>query len=279
MTEIQINNEKCCRCGRCVKVCPAAVFVGDKGGVPEVERAESCIACGHCMDVCTGDAIVHSEFPAEMVHDVRTDLLPTPQQLMELIRSRRSNRALTDKPVPEDALQDILEAARYAPTAENSRRVTVTVIQDAAQLQAMEDSVMRFFLLLKKLLMNPVVKPLTKCLLPDLYKEAPELERFEKRWRAGERPCQCNGTALLAFSAPAGYDFAKDDCNLAYQNASLMAESHGVSQIYMGLIQTALQFMGQGRARRMLGLPSGHKVCALMALGMPQFRYKRYTVR
>ncbi len=279
MIEIQINNEKCLRCSHCVKVCPAAVFVGSKGGVPEVERTKGCIGCGHCMDVCTGDAIVHSEFPVEMVHDVCTDLLPTPEQLMELMRSRRSNRALTDKPVPEDVLHDILEAARYAPTAENSRRVVVTVIRDAEKLQVLEDSVMRFFLFLKKLLMNPVVKPLTKCLLPDLYKEAPELERFEKRWRAGERPCLCNGTTLLVFSAPAGYDFAKDDCNLAYQNASLMAEAHGVSQIYMGLIQTALQFMGQAKARRLLGLPKGHKSCALMALGMPAFRYKRYTVR
>ncbi len=279
MTEIQINSEKCLRCARCITVCPAAVFVGGKGEVPEVERAESCIACGHCMDVCTGDAIVHSLFPAKMVHEIRTELLPTPQQLMELLRSRRSNRALTDKPVPEEVLKDILEAARYAPTAENSRRVTVTVIQDIAQLQQLEDSVMCFFLFLKKLLMNPIVKPLTKCLLPDLYKEAPELERFEKRWRAGERPCSCNGTILLAFSAPVGYDFAKDDCNLAYQNASLMAESHGISQIYMGLIQTALQFMGQSKARRMLGLSKGHKVCALMALGLPAFRYKRYTVR
>ncbi len=277
--EISIDNEKCRRCGRCITVCPSAVFVGRKGEVPEVKRADSCIACGHCMDVCTGDAIVHSLFPAEMVHDVRTDLLPKPEQVMELLRSRRSNRALTDKPVPEDALQDILEAARYAPTAENSRRVVVTVIQDTAQLQTLEDSVMRFFLFLKKLLMNPIVKPLTKCLLPDLYKEAPELERFEKRWRADERPCSCNGTTLLAFSAPAGYDFAKDDCNLAYQNASLMAEAHGVSQIYMGLIQTALQFMGQGKARSLLGLPKGHRACALMALGMPQFRYKRYTTR
>ncbi len=279
MAEIRIDNEKCRRCGRCITVCPAAVFVGRKGELPEVKRADGCITCGHCMDVCTGDAIIHSEFPAEMVHEVRTDLLPTPEQLMELIRGRRSNRALTDKPVPEDALQDILAAARYAPTAENSRRVVVTVIRDAEKLQALEDSVMRFFLFLKRLLMNPVVKPLTKLFLPDLYKEAPELERFEKRWRTGERPCSCNGTTLLAFSAPASYDFAKDDCNLAYQNASLMAEAHGVSQIYMGFIQVALQFMGHSKARRLLGLPKGHKSCALMALGMPAFRYKRYTER
>ncbi len=279
MMEISINNEKCLRCGRCITVCPSAVFVGDKGGVPEVERAESCIACGHCMDVCKGDAIVHSEFPAEMVHEVCTDLLPTPQQLMELLRSRRSNRALTDKPVPEDALQDILEAARYAPTAENKRRVVLTVIKDMEQLKRLENSVMRLFLFLNKLLMNPVMRPLSKVLLPDLYNEAPELVRFERLWREGKRPCQCNCPMLIAFSAPSSSDFGSDDCNLAYQNASLMAESHGISQIYIGLIQTALKLMGKSKQRKLLGIPKGHKLCALMGLGVPAFRYQRYTER
>ncbi len=277
--EIKITSDICVRCGRCARVCPSAIFKAEKGAEAKVVKEDGCIGCGHCVDVCQGGAIRHSLFPPEKVHEVRSELLPSPGQLMELLRSRRSNRALTQQPVPRQVLADMLEAARYAPTAENSRRVVVTVVDDDARLQALEDAVMRFFLRLSRVLMSTPLKPITRALLPDLYGEAPELKRFEARWRKGRRPCQCNCAALLVFSAPSGYDFAMNDCNMAYQNASLMAESHGVSQVYMGLIWEALKFMTDGKVRRLLGIPRGHKVCALMGVGVPAFRYPRYTER
>ncbi|MCD8310032.1 MAG: nitroreductase family protein, partial [Prevotellaceae bacterium] len=126
--EINIDAALCRRCGRCLTVCPNEIFSGAKGEVPQVTHAEACIACGHCVDVCTGSAISHEHFPAEAIHDIQQALLPTPASLLELIRSRRSNRTLTGRPIPQAALTDILEAARYAPTAENSRKVKVTVI-------------------------------------------------------------------------------------------------------------------------------------------------------
>lgn len=102
---------------------------------------------------------------------------------------------------------------------------------------------------------------------------------MDRQFRQGRRPSICDAKALLVISAPKGYDFGPQDCNLAYQNASLMAESLGVSQVYMGFVQTAMFLMGIGRASRILGIPRGHKAFAIMALGMPAFRYSRYTVR
>ncbi|MCD8291163.1 MAG: nitroreductase, partial [Prevotella sp.] len=62
-------------------------------------------------------------------------------------------------------------------------------------------------------------------------------------------------------------------------NASLMAQAHGVSQIYMGLIQTACKLIRAKRVTRLFQLPPRHKPYALMAIGMPAFRYPRYTER
>ncbi len=166
--EINIDAARCRRCGRCVTVCPSEIFSSAKGEVPQVTHAEACIACGHCVDVCTGGAIRHGRFPAEAIHDIRQAMLPTPASLLELIRSRRSNRTLTDRPIPPSALHDILEAARYAPTAENSRKVKVTVISSTEALQAIEDATMKCFLSLAGVLMNPLVRPLTRALLPQL---------------------------------------------------------------------------------------------------------------
>lgn len=273
---IRILEERCKRCGRCKLVCPAAVYQQEKGAAPTLAKPHHCIQCGHCVDVCKADAIQHSAFPIECIHRVQKDLIPSPESLMELMKSRRSNRTITQKPIPSAALADIMEAAYTAPTAENSRRVVVTLLQGEA-IQAVEDATMRFFLRLASVLMSPLLRPLTRLFLRSLYNEAAELYRFERRWKAGERPCTCNGTALIALSAPKGYAFGWQDCNLAYQNASLMAEVHGVSQIYMGLVQTACKFMGRKKTERLLHLPQNHSLFALMALGMPAFYYPKYT--
>lgn len=275
---IVIDAQQCVQCGRCVQVCPSAIYAGTKGSLIQVMRPKYCIECGHCVDVCPTNALRHESFPVEKIHCVDRSILPTPSSLMELIRSRRSNRTITDNPIPENILQDILEAARYAPTAENSRKVRITIL-NIEQIQEVEDATMSFFLGLARFLMNPVIRPITKLCIPGLYQEAPELFRFEKRWRAGERPCTCNAATLLVFSTPKGYNFGWQDCNLAYQNASLMAEVHGVSQVYMGLVQSALKYMTSKRVSHLLHLPEKHRQYAIMALGFPAFRYNKYTER
>lgn len=274
--KICINPDSCRRCGRCALVCPAAVFSYEKGELPVVRKARNCIRCGHCVDVCEADALQHGGFSPELIHRVRKELIPSPESLMELMKSRRSNRTITDKDIPAQALADIQEAAYTAPTSENSRKVLVTLLE-GADVQAVEDATMKFFLRLAGVLMSKPLRPLTKLLLRDLYDEAAELYRFERKWKAGLRPCTCNAKVLMVISAPGKYDFGWQDCNMAYQNASLMAEAHGVSQIYMGLVQMALKFTGQRRTERLLHLPPGHKPFALMAMGMPAFYYPKYT--
>lgn len=57
-----------------------------------------------------------------------------------------------------------------------------------------------------------------------------------------------------------------------------MAEALGVSQIYMGFVLTAVRQDRKAKLAAMLGL-GDRRICAVMALGMPQFRYPNYIDR
>ena len=276
---ISINNDTCIRCGKCQRVCPAFIPVIEQDAVPSLRHPEVCIGCGHCVDVCPTGAYVHTDFPADSIHDINRNILPEPESLMELIRSRRSNRTIIATPIPQRSLDMIQEAARYAPTAQNSRQVHIHLITDNEALLKVETATINYFMSLARFMLLPPVKAIMRPFLRKLYDEVPALMAMNEQFKKGQRPCICNCTALLILSAPKGYSFGAQDCNLAYQNSSLMAESLGVSQIYMGFVQTAMFMMGCKRAAKVLGIPKGHKAFAIMGLGIPAFKYAKYTTR
>ncbi|MCI7782589.1 MAG: nitroreductase family protein [Parabacteroides sp.] len=272
---LQIDATRCVRCGKCAWVCPSEILrQEEKGGEIRVQHSEECIACGHCVAVCAKDAIQHSAFPDGTTHPIDYAQLPTADQLFALMQARRSNRALTSRPVPHEALERIVEAATLAPTATNARLLSFTVVTDPEQLRAVADFTIQVFDKLANLLLNPVVKCLVKPFQPELYeKYAPMFASLKEAYAKGEDPILRKATALLIIHSPKSNRFGAEEANLAYQNASLMAESMGVSQIYMGFVLTAIRQAKKGAFSRLLGIEG--EVFALMGLGMPAFRYPR----
>ena len=272
---LQIDATRCVHCGKCAWVCPSEILRQEvKGGEIQVHHPEECIACGHCVAVCAAEAIQHSSFPAGSTHPIDYDHLPSPAQLLALMQARRSNRALTNRPEPHKALARIVEAATLAPTATNARLLSFTVVTDPQKLRAVADFTIQVFDRLANLLLNPVVKCLVKPFQPELYeKYAPMFVSLKEAYAKGEDPILRKATALLVIHSPKSNRFGAEEANLAYQNASLMAESMGISQIYMGFVLTAIRQAKKGAFARLLGIDG--EVFALMGLGMPAFRYPR----
>lgn len=57
VTEIEINQEWCKRCGICSSFCPKSVFATDEHGNVRVEAIDACIACELCERMCPDLAI------------------------------------------------------------------------------------------------------------------------------------------------------------------------------------------------------------------------------
>ena len=152
------------------------------------------------------------------------------------------------------------------------------MVTDASLLRRVAEYTLEIFRGVERLLTHPLVRPWLKPLMPGTYRYVPVFERLQRDYAAGRDRILRGATALLFIHAPKGSRFAAEDANLACQNASLMAEALGVSQIYMGFVLTAVRQDRRRRLNRMLGIGE-RRICAILALGMPDFAYPNYIDR
>ena len=276
--ELKINDSRCIRCQRCVKICPAGIFYEDNGRIC-IKNESSCIFCGHCVAVCPKDAVEHAAFPNGSVHPFSLADLPSPAQLMLLIKSRRSNRAFSGREIPEESLRMIMEAAAAAPTAQNSRDVHFVLVRKPETLRAVTEYTLDSFMKVVRLLDNPFMRMVLGRKLAGVYKLVPKFKEMYRRFHAGERDMILrDAKAVLFIYSSEKSRFGAADCNLAYQNASLMAESLGVAQFYTGFVMAALERDKKGRLNSILGLRNV-KIHAGMAMAVPLFRFEKYVDR
>ncbi len=122
---IQVNQAQCTSCGLCVKVCRGTLGMGEYG--PEV-MDNFCIACGHCVAVCPNGALDHKLAPLEKQVLLEKEPIPDADTAARFLRSRRSIRTFQKKGVPRETIRELLDVARFAPTACNSQGVSYHVV-------------------------------------------------------------------------------------------------------------------------------------------------------
>lgn len=252
------------------------VFCQQEAGAPiEVAAPENCIGCGHCVAACPQQSVVHELFPPEKVHPVDRSQFPTPEQLLLLMQSRRSNRDLTRKAVPKSCIEKILVAAHCAPTASNLQQVSFTVVTRPEELRRVIEYTLDYMRRMRRLIRMPIVGALVRRLVPGAKRYAATFDRLIREWEEhGHDRILREATALILIHTPRHNRFGAIDAQLAYQNGSLMAEALGVSQIYTGFLLTALKADKKQRLARELGIEG--EIHAGMALGMPAALFAHY---
>ncbi len=280
MTEITINQDTCTACGACVALCTGQVFAKTDKRV-EVVRPEECWLCGHCVAVCPPDAITHSDYPLDECPKLDT-ALPSLDGLVATLRERRSARVFRDKPVPREVVRELVDAARWSPSAHNWQRVDWQAYDDPARIAALSAGAIAAFDQTAKLLHNRWLRPFLYLTLGVAkvragLEVAEDFTRLVQRHAQGEDPLFRRAPVVLVAHVPTGYYFGRDDAIYATYSLMLAAQRMGLGACQIGWFTVALERSQQ--LRDSLGLPPERKPEVTLILGYPVYRFRRVLPR
>ena len=221
MLEIAIDADVCKKDGLCAMTCARGILQQEeKNTIPKIVDAylEKCFRCGQCVAICPQGAISHSHFPKGAVNPIRSEYVPTYDQVLELIRSRRSKRLFKETTVERDVIEKVLEAARFAPSGHNEQTTEFVVIQDKKILHEIATLTAKGLGKLVEHTQNPIGRMMMRRALGRRGAEyvaelAPELEGLVSKFNSGTDWLLREAPVLVLFCADsAGGVFCRHQC-------------------------------------------------------------------
>jgi nitroreductase/NAD-dependent dihydropyrimidine dehydrogenase PreA subunit len=266
MNFIQVDQEKCTRCGICADVCPGVIGMGEHG--PQAIR-NLCVSCGQCVAVCPHGALDNRKTP--LVNQVVGKNTGNIDEEMAafFLRSRRSIRNYRKKPVLRAELTKILNIARMAPTACNSQGVAYHVIDNPDILRQIAAVVVDWT---ENELSHPSEMAASKYaahtgMMVDIYRQTGE-----------DVVLRSAPSLIIAIADKESYASARDNTYIAFTYAQLFAMAIGLGTCWAGLFEYCAA-SGHEPLLALLNLPSGKSVTSAMMVGYPQYTYQRLVDR
>ncbi len=266
MAIFTINEEKCRKDGICAEVCPLGIINIEKNESfpqPAEKAAELCISCGHCTTVCPHGAFQLTAMELSSCPESQVSLQPSPEQLTQLIRNRRSTRVFKPKPVERDRVHQLISLSRYAPTARNSQMLKWMVIDSAEELTSLKSHMIAW-------MKDLVVKK-------DPAAIAYDFENIVNGITEDDDPILRNAPGLIIIYAPAIYPYGLIDSTIAMTTFELAASNEGIGTCWAGFFMRAAADWKP--LRDALKLPKGHNLTTALMIGYPKFRYSHFPKR
>jgi nitroreductase len=248
----------------------------------EVVRGDWCIGCGHCGAVCPTGAILHEGVCFDM-HPKKGETPGTSPEVLELLlRERRSVRNYTPDPVPEEVLNRILDAGRYAPTGTNSQNVHYVVLISPDRIEELRKMTIRFYDKIFSrargrlgiLLFSFIAGRKTAEYLRD---SLPKVEYANEQMKQGKDRLFYHAPVVILAHAESWDPCSSFNCSVALYHCSLMAHTLGLGGCFNGFLSNAVNHAS--KIKRWLGIPSDHKCYSAMTLGFPNVKYLRLVHR
>lgn len=163
--------------------------------------------------------------------------------LYDLLMKRRSVRNFEDRPVPDEVIDKLVDAANNAPTGCNIQPLSIILVQEAERRAKLAGMVKR----------QPWVKnaPLTMIFCLDLWRL--------KKW------AELSGVDFRGNDAFSHFLLGYADVMCAAQTVVILAESLGLGSVYVGRVPYVAD-----EAREYFGMPAHVFPLILLCLGYPK---------
>lgn len=160
-------------------------------------------------------------------------------EAIKCIKERRSIRNFQDKKVPHEVIDEIIDAAAYAPSWKNTQVTRYLVTEDKEKMNAIADGCVLGF----------------EYNIDTIRKAAALVVVTMIKGRSG---LEKDGSA----TTPKGADWGVFDTGIATQTFCLAAHDKGIGTVIMGIFD-------ENKVSEVISIPEGQQVAALIAVGYP----------
>lgn len=252
-----VSKDTCIHCGLCINDCPIYALEFDDAKFPRYVpgKDDICIKCQHCLAICPTGSVSFGDKKPENSDNV---YFGCGEDLLRLIKSRRSIRLYKDEPVNRATLQQIIKMLPFVPTAKNADDLYFSIIATKEKM----DEIRRI-----------------------TYQKIDTMENPSELYLLAKNAFH-SGKDILFRGAPAMVAVATDnervaqgcatvDSVIALSYFELYAQSLGLGTTWCGyafMIAKQLQEM-----YALLEIPDNYSLGYTMLFGIPAVKYQRTT--
>lgn len=258
--KFQVDKEKCVHCGKCVNDCIAKIIQMNQDNTPEISIYDEnkCIKCQHCLAICpTGAISILGKNPQD---SQPCDNFPQADQLLSLIKSRRSIRQYKNENLDTETMQKLKDMLKFVPTGCNHHSLHFAIIEDKDVMDRFRNrtnnKIKKMFLSAQK--NNIVIK---------------KFARYQKAFLDGEDVIFREAPHMVVVSTPINAPCANVDPIIALSYLELYAQSLGVGTLWCGFAQLCVKLFPD--LAEFLEIPDGYKPVYVMLFGPTDTKYTR----
>lgn len=263
MSIFTVDAALCRKDALCAKACPVGVVAANLQRLPrQVPGTDvNCIACGHCMVFCPTSAchIEGVDRPAPFDRLA----LPDGDAVGLLCKTRRSVRHYRKKTVDKAVIQELLDIARYAPSAKNNQFLRWIVVHEREKIVELGDLLAQWMSEVGE--KNP---------------EAPggnESAGLARRWERGRDVFFRDCPHLVMAVVPKDYYWAKVDASIGLTYFELAAAARGLGACWAGYFVAGVEH--SEALRKALGIGPDEIMPGALMLGWPALKAARIPGR
>jgi nitroreductase/NAD-dependent dihydropyrimidine dehydrogenase PreA subunit len=258
---IVADKDKCTGCGLCVEICHehCMVLTDDTISI----NYELCSTCTQCIAVCPQQAISWDGVLPVAYDEAR---LPSPEQLDELFKERRTIRFFKEDKIDRSLLEEIVGYGIYAPT--NNYDLRAIVVDDEEIIGELDRILLKFVSRTYNIVFKPqIVFNLIRRMTPALQrKDKVKMESALERAHAFHRP-----PAIVFIVGDKRIALSEASAQYALYNMILYAQAKGIGSCLWGSAQT---FLDRSKAvRERLGLQKHEHILGGLGLGYPAVKF------